>query len=155
MDQDETWHGCRPRHRPHCVGWGHSCRPPKGTAPNLWPMSVVAKRLDGSRCHLIGRYRPRRRPHCVRWGPSCQLTPSPPQKKNSGGTSRPHFSAHVLWPNGCMGQDATWYGGRTRPWPHCVRWGPSSFPKGADPNFWPMSVVARRLGISRCHLVWR
>jgi len=31
----------------------------------------VAKRLDGSRCHLVqngGRHRPR--PHCVRWEPS-------------------------------------------------------------------------------------
>jgi len=34
----------------------------------------------------------------------------------------------VLWPNGWMDQDATWYGGRQ----HCVRWGPSSPPrKGA------------------------
>ena len=85
-------------------------------------MSVVAKLLDGSRCHLIGRYRPRPRPHCVRWGPSSQLTASP----KTGDTSRSHFSAHVLWPNGCMDQDATWYGGRPQPWPHCVRWGPSS-----------------------------
>jgi len=23
--------------------------------PNFWPMSVVAKRLDGSRCHLVWR----------------------------------------------------------------------------------------------------
>jgi len=29
-----------------------------------------------------------------------------------------------------MDQDATWYGGRPRPWPDCVRWGPSSSPKG-------------------------
>ena len=85
-------------------------------------MSVVAKRLDGSRCHLIGRYRPRPRPHCVRWGPSCQLTPPP----KTGGTSRPHLSPHVLWPNGCMDQDATCYGGRHRPRRHCVRCGPSS-----------------------------
>jgi len=29
--------------------------PPKkgGTAPKFWPMSVVAKRLDGLRCHLV------------------------------------------------------------------------------------------------------
>ena len=27
----------------------------RGTAPNFWPMSVVAKRLDGSRCHLVRR----------------------------------------------------------------------------------------------------
>jgi len=54
----------------------------------------------------------------------------------------------VLWPNCCMDQDATWYGGRPQPRPHCVTWGPSSLPpkKGAHPpptNFWPMSVVAK------------
>ena len=28
----------------------------KGTPPpNFWPMSIVAKRLDGSRCHLVRR----------------------------------------------------------------------------------------------------
>jgi len=27
----------------------------RGTAPNFWPISVVAKWLDGSRCHLVGR----------------------------------------------------------------------------------------------------
>jgi len=26
-----------------------------GRAPNFLPMSVVAKRLDGSRCHLVRR----------------------------------------------------------------------------------------------------
>ena len=36
----------------------------------------------------------------------------------------------VLWPNGRMDQDKTWHGGRPRPWPQCVTWGPSSpFPK--------------------------
>jgi len=34
-----TIYGCR-----HCV---RPC--------NLWPMSIVAKRLDGSRCHLVRR----------------------------------------------------------------------------------------------------
>jgi len=30
--------------------------PPKGTQPpNFRPMSIVAKRLDGSRCHLVRR----------------------------------------------------------------------------------------------------
>jgi len=29
--------------------------PERGTAPNFWPMSVVAKRLDGLRCHLVWR----------------------------------------------------------------------------------------------------
>ena len=31
-------------------------RPTRGTVPKFRPMSVVAKRLDESRCHLVGRY---------------------------------------------------------------------------------------------------
>ena len=34
----------------------------------------------------------------------------------------------VLWPNGLTDQDETWHAGRPRPWPHCVRWKPSSPP---------------------------
>jgi len=34
----------------------------------------------------------------------------------------------VLWSNGWMDQDVTWYGGRPRPRPHCVRWGHSYLP---------------------------
>jgi len=53
----------------------------------------------------------------------------------------------LLWPTGWMDQDATWYGGRPLPNPHCVKWGPSSLPKkGAQqpPTFRPMSIVAKR-----------
>ena len=32
----------------------------------------------------------------------------------------------VLWPNGWMDQDATWYRGKPQPRRHCVRWGLSS-----------------------------
>ena len=112
----------------------------------------------------------------------------------------------AMWPNGWTDQDETWHTGRPRPWPHCVRWGPSSpSPKGAQarppifgpyllrpngymdqdvtwcmevglgpgdfvldgdpapppqkggrallPNFRPISIVAKRLNASRCHLV--
>jgi len=38
----------------------------------------------------------------------------------------------VLWPNGWMDQDATWYEDRPRPRPHCFRWGPSSPRKTAQ-----------------------
>jgi len=55
MDQDETWHGCRPRPRPHCVTCGPRFPPQSGTAHNFRPMSVVAKRLAVSRCHLVWR----------------------------------------------------------------------------------------------------
>ena len=62
-------------------------------------MSIVAtgKRLAGSSCHLVQRYRPYPRPHCARWG-----DPTPPLRKRD--TAAPHFSAHVycggMWPNG-------------------------------------------------------
>ena len=32
----------------------------------------------------------------------------------------------LLWPNGWMDKDTTWYEGRPRPRRHCVRWRPSS-----------------------------
>ena len=57
--------------------------------------------------------------------------PSPPQKR---GDSSPHFSAHVLWPDGWMDQDASWYGRRPQPRPHRVRWGPSTPQKGHSPQ---------------------
>ena len=36
-----------------------------------------------------------------------------------------------------MDQDETWQAGRPQPWPHCVRWGPSSSPRerGHSPQF--------------------
>jgi len=33
--------------------------------------------------------------------------------------------------------------------------GPSTKGGRAPPNFWPISIVAKRLDASRCHLVWR
>jgi len=54
--------------------------------------------------------------------------------------SCPVCDVGVLWPNSWMDQDATWYGGKPWPRPHCVRWGPSTSPlkKGHDfPIFGP------------------
>jgi len=40
----------------HIVLYGDPALPPQRcTAPNIRPISVVAKWLDGSRCHLVGR----------------------------------------------------------------------------------------------------
>jgi len=71
----------------------------------------------------------------------------------------------VLWPSGWMDQDATWYGSRRQPRPHCVTWGRSSPERGTSqpsspkrytaPNFWPVSIVTKRLDWSRCRLLWR
>ena len=48
--------------------------------------------------------------------------------------SCPVCDVGVLWPNGLTDEDETWHAGRPRPWPHCVRWGPSfPSPKRAQP----------------------
>jgi len=73
------------------------------------------------------------------------------------GTAPPIFGPYLLWPNGWMDQDGTWYGGEPRSRPHCARWGPSSpSPKrGQSPHIRPVSLVAKRLDGLICHLVWR
>ena len=67
-------------------------------------MSIVAKRLDGSRCHLVTK---------VDLGPRHILLrgdPAPPKELS------PQFSAHLyLWPNGRPSLLSTRY-----LWPPCV-----------------------------------
>ena len=80
--------------------------------------------------------------------------PAPLPKK---GAEPQIFGPILLWPNGWMHQDATWYGGRPQPRRLCVRWGPSPPTQkwGRALNFRPTSVVAKQLHGSRYHLVWR
>jgi len=50
----------------------------------------------------------------------------------------PVCNVDILWPNGWTDQDETWHARRPRPWPHCVRWVPSTpSPKGAPQIFGP------------------
>jgi len=42
------------------------------------------------------------------------------------GAQPPIFGQYLLRPNGCMDQDVTWYGARSRPMRLCVRWEPRS-----------------------------
>jgi len=91
--------------------------------------------------------RSRLRPHCVRWGPS-SLFPkeySPP----------PIFGPCLLWSNSWLDQDATWYGGRPRPGDIVLDGTQLLLKRGTAPTFRPMSIVAKRLDVSRCHLVRR
>jgi len=67
-----------------------------GGAPNCRPMSIVAKRLHGSRCHLVCRYA-LAQPTLCQMGSGTQL----PSKK--GAEPPPQFSAHV-----CCGQTVGW-----------------------------------------------
>jgi len=63
-------------------------------------------------------------------------TQLPSQK---GGSAPLIFCPFLLWPNGWMHQDGTWYGGRPQPRRRCVRWGPNPLPKKgwSHPNFGP------------------
>jgi len=56
--------------------------------------------------------------------------PPPPKK---GGTPS-IFGPCLLWRNGWMDQDATWYGGRPRSRRLCVRWDPARPKKGHSPQ---------------------
>ena len=95
MDQDATWHAGMVG-----LGPGNSVLDVDPTTPkeraqqppptfeiygrrlyldlywcNPRPMSIVAKLLDGSRCHLVW---PRPRRYCVRWGPAPPKGHTPP-----------------------------------------------------------------------------
>jgi len=80
---------------------------------------------------------------CVRWGPSY------PQNRVHT-HHHPVFCPYLLWPNGWMDEDATWYGSRPRPRPHCIRWGgPSCARNGhSSPHLfgpcllWPRSPIS-------------
>ena len=69
------------------------------------------------------------------------------------------------WPIGWMDQDATWYGGRPRPWLHCARWRPSPPPKrDTTPQFsahvccggmagWIKMPLGTKVGFGEGHIV--
>jgi len=73
----------------------------------------------------------------------------------------------ALWPNGWTDQDETWQAGRSRPWPHCVRWGPSPLSKrgcSPTPRFsahvycgqtagWIKMALGMEVGLSPGHIV--
>jgi len=68
-------------------------------------------------------------------GPGHTVLDEDPATPPKRGKPPPIFGLRQLWPNGWMDQDKTWYGGRPRPWPHCVRWGLGTqlrSPKGAQ-----------------------
>ena len=73
-----------------------------------------------------------------------------------GTAAHPLFGPCLLWPNGWMDQNATWYGGRPRPRRHCVRSGPSFPHEWAQqpfPHFLPTLLWHGRLSqllISSC-----
>jgi len=130
MHQDATWYGSRPQPRQHCARWGPSFPPPQKRGDSLkFSAQVYCGQTAG----------------CIKMplGTEFGLGPgdivldgdpaSPPPKK---GAQPPNFGPCLLWRNGCMYKNTTWYGGRPQHRRHCVRWGPSSpSPKGAYSQF--------------------
>jgi len=59
----------------------------------------------------------------------------PPHLSKKKEQSHSIFGPFLLWSNGWMHQDATWYGDWPQPRRLCVRWGPTPCPKWAEPQF--------------------
>jgi len=121
--------------RPLCVRWDPSPPPRKGggTSPSFRPMSLVAKWLNWSRCHIV-----------LDGDPAAH-----PERGTAPIFSPTQFSTHV-----CYGQTAGWIkmplGTEIGLGPgHTVKWEEASSPKmGTAPNFSPMLIVAKRSPIS-------
>jgi len=125
MDQDDTWHGGRPRFRRHCVRWG-----PSSIRPSA---HVYCGQTAGRIKMALGTEVGLGPGHIVVDGDAAPL----PKK----GAEAPMFGPFLLWPNGWMDQYGTWHGGR--PWsrPHCARWGPSPSPKWPEPPIFGQSPL--------------
>ena len=118
MSQDATWHRGRPWSRTHCVRWGLSSPPQRGTAPSQFLAHICCGQTAGWIKMPLGRK--------VGRGPSDTVLDGNAAPPFQSGTTSPISGPCLLWPNSCMDQDASWYGGWRRPRPHCVRQGPSS-----------------------------
>jgi len=118
-DQDETWHAGRPRPWPQCVKRGPSFSSPKGAQLPHFSAHICCDQMAAWITMPLGIE--------VGLGPGDFVfdgNPATPRKK--GTPTPPNFGPCLLWPNGWMDQDATWYEGKPRPRRHCIRWGSSS-----------------------------
>jgi len=146
MDSDVTWYGERPRPRRLCVRWEPRSPSSKGGGAKF--STHVCGQTAGWIKMTLGTDVGLRPGDFVLDGDSA------PSQKN-GGNPSPQFSALVY----CR-QTAAWI-----KMPLCTEVGHGLRDIVLDgerarrgswvPNFWPMSVVAKRLDGLRCHLVWR
>jgi len=107
MDQDVTCHGGRPRPRPHCAVWGPSSPSPKTGRSPQFSSHICCGEMAGWIKMPLGREVGLSQSDIVLDG-----DPAPPHPK---GAEPPISGPYLLWPNGWMDQDGTWYGGRPQP----------------------------------------
>ena len=136
-DPDETWHEGRPRPRRLCVRWVPSSSPQKGTQPsNFRPMSVVAKRLDGSRWHLAWRWASLQATLCYM---GTQLPY--PKREAEALPVVGHFYCGKM--AGCINMPLGIEVGLGQG--HIVLDGNPDTTKGRTPNFAPISIMTKQL----------
>ena len=133
LHQDTTWYAGRPRPRGHVLD-GDSGLPPLKVHSPQFSAHLSCGQTAGWTKMPLGME--------VGLGPGDFVLDGDPVPSEKGYIPHPIFEPCLLWPNGWMDQDATWYGGK--PWHRrrCVRWGPSPLPKGPQPQFsacllWP------------------
>ena len=147
--QDATWYGGRPWRRPHRARWGPSSLSQTGGAVPTGPQFLA----HVSCCQTAGWIK-------MQLGTEVNLgsgdfvldgVADPPKSDTP-----PVFGSCVLWPNGWMDEDATWYQSSPRPRPHCIRRGPSSPRKGhsSPPLFGPCLLWPRLLISATAELLY-
>ena len=139
MNQDTSWYGGRPWPRPRCVKWGPGS-PEKGHCPQFLAHVYCGQTAGWIKVPLGTK---------VFLGPDNILLDADPAPAPTQRVQPPIFGVFLLWPNGWMDQDVTWYEGGPWPRPHCITWvSSSSPPKVHTPNIRPTSIVAKWLPIS-------
>jgi len=107
MYQDTIWYGGRPQPTRHCIRWGPSSPPLKGHSPQF-STNVCCGQMAGWTNIPLGME--------VGLGPGdfvFDANLASPQKKRH--SPLPIFGPCLLWQNGWMDQDTTWYGGNRGP----------------------------------------
>ena len=127
MHQDATWYGGRPQPRRLCVRRAPSFPSPEGAQSPQFSANVRCGQTTGwtkmALCVEVGL------------GPGDFVfdgDPAIPRKKGRP-TLTQFFGPCLLWLNGWMDQNTTWYETMPRPRRHdIVRWGPTTPWKGAQ-----------------------
>ena len=109
MDQDKTLHIGRPRPWPYCVRWRPSSPSPKRAQPQFSDHICCGQMAGWTKMPLVRKVGldPSDIVLDEDWGNSFPFPNSSPFPKR--GQSPPIFGLCLLWPNGCMDQDAIWY----------------------------------------------
>ena len=100
-DQNETWHAGRTRPWPPCVSCGPSSPPLKGHNPQFSAHTCCGQMAAWIKISLGME---------VGLGPGDFVLDGDPVPFPQKGAPSPIFGPFLLWPNGCMHQNATWCG---------------------------------------------